>query len=156
MNKINWVKVMEDNRDAIEETIREAKKETYETMQGWHVDVEIDKNGKAWTGDLLSTGSQSMSSYNGETFIVCGIQSWEVDCNEQEDIKYDEKLNAEYLAQKDDEDGYEYAWEFMENKYPEIRKQWQQDAIDFEISEFDPRELLDRAIENERAYRQYE
>ena len=214
-NKINWSELMEANRDKIEETIREAKKETYGTMQGWHVDVEMDEDGEVWTSGLASQGSQSMSSYNGETFIVCYIESWEVDTNESEDIKHHEKLYAEYLAQKEDEDGevwtsglasqgsqsmsswegktyvicsieswnieidesedikyneklyaefqaqkedengYEYVYEFMREKYPDILQEWQNDAKDYELSEFDPSEYLDRAIEDEKEYSKY-
>jgi len=154
-NKINWVKVMEDNREKIEDAIKLAKEESYGTMQGWHVDVEMDESGEVWTSGLASQGSQSMSSFNGETFIVCHIESWEVDTNESEDIKYHKELYAEYLAQKEDEDGYEYAWEFMENKYPEIRKEWQNDAKQYELDEFDPSEYLDRAIEDEKEYSKY-
>lgn len=154
--KINWAKIMEDNREAIEEKILEAKKETNGTMQGWHVDVEINEKGEAWTSGPNSVGSQSMASWKGETFIVTHVNSWEVDTNEAEDIKYHEKLNAEFQAQQEDENGYEYEWEFMENKYPEIREQWRNDARDFELDEFDPREILDRVIEDEENFHRYD
>lgn len=153
--KINWVKIMEDNSETILEAIKLAKKESYNTMQGWHVDVEINEQGEVWTGGLASVGSQSMSSYNGETYIVCHIDSWEVDIDESEDIKHHEELNAEFQAQQEDENGYEYAWEFMENKYPDIRQEWVNDARDFEISEFDANYYLDLAIENEGNYNNY-
>ena len=154
-NKINWVKIMEDNRDKIEETIREAKKETYGTMQGWHVDVEMDEDGEVWTSGLASHGSQSMSGWEGKTYIVCSIESWNIELDEDEEIKHDEKLYAEYLAQKEDENGYEYAYEFMRKKYPDVLQEWQENAKDYELSEFDPSELLDRAIEDERVYHQF-
>jgi len=154
--KINWVKVMEDNSEAIVDTIKLAKEEAYGCMQGWHIDVEINEDGKVWTSGLNSHGSQSMSSWKGETLIVCHVNSWEVDTNEAEDIKYSPEIYAEYLAQQEAEDGYDSAWEFMENKYPEIRQQWQKDARNFEISEFDAGELLDRAIEGQRAYHQFD
>lgn len=155
-NKINWVEVMEDNSEAIVDAIKLAKGEAYGCMQGWHIDVEIDEDGKVWTGGLNSHGSQSMSSYKGETFIVCHVDSWEVDIDEAEDIKYSPDIYAEYLAQQEDDDGHDSAWEFMENKYPEIRQQWKNDARDFEISEFDAGELLDRAIEKQIAYHQFD
>ena len=154
--KINWVKVMEDNRDAIEETIKLAKEETFNTMQGWHVDIEIDENGKVWTTELFSHGSHSMSSHKGETFIVCRVNSWEIELDESEDIKHEEVLYPEFLAQKDDDDGYENASEFMQAKYPDILQEWVDNARDFEISEFDASELLDNAIEEQRAYHQFD
>lgn len=151
-NKINWAKIMEDNRDAIEEKIQQAKAETFETMQGWHVDIEIDESGDVWTTELFSHGSQSMSSYKGETFIVCSIGSWTVELDEAEEIKHDEKLYAEYLTQKDTDDGYYTTSEFMNAKYPDTLEEWVNDAKNFELSEFNPSEYLDRAIEDERAY----
>ena len=154
-NKINWVKIMEDNRDKIEETIREAKKETYGTMQGWHVDVEMDEDGEVWTSGLASQGSQSMSSWEGKTYVICSIESWNIEIDESEDIKYNEKLYAEFQAQKEDENGYEYVYEFMREKYPDILQEWQNDAKDYELSEFDPSEYLDRAMEDEKEYSKY-
>ena len=154
-NKINWVKIMEDNRDKIEETIREAKKETYGTMQGWHVDVEMDEDGEVWTRGLASQGSQSMSSWKGETYIICSIHSWEVELDEDEEIKHDEKLYVEFLAQKDTDDGSERAIDFMYAKYPEVLQEWQNDVKDYELSEFDPSEYLDRAIDDEKEYSKY-
>lgn len=155
MTKINWVKIMEDNRESIEDAIKLAKEETFNTMQGWHVDVEINQQGEVWTGGLASVGSQSMSSYKGETHIVTHISSWTVESNESEDIKYHEELYKEFQAQQEDENGYEYAWEFMENKYPDIRQEWNNDARDFEIDEFDAGEILDRVIEDEKEYSRY-
>ena len=149
-NKTNWVKIMEDNRDSIEETIREAKKETYGTMQGWHVDVEINEKGESWTTELFSSGSMTMSSWKGETFIVCSIQSWNADYYDIRDyIRYDKDLNDEYLVQKENEDGYDSEYEFIENIHPEKLDEWTEDEKEAELSEFDPSELLDRAIEEE-------
>jgi len=156
MSEINWVKVMEDNRDTIEETIREAKKEACGCMQGWHIDVEIDENGKSWTTELFSHGSQSMSSWKGETFIVCSIKSWEIELDESDEITHDEKLYPEFLSQKDDEDGYYSASDFMRTKYPDTLEKWRKDIGDFELSEFDPSELLDIAIENEENFHRYD
>jgi len=154
-NKINWVKVMEDNREAIEDAIKLAKAESYNTMQGWHVDVEINEQGEAWTGGLASQGSQSMSSYNGETFIVTHVESWQVEINELESIRNDKKLYSEYKAQMDNDDGYDSAWEFMKNVNPDIRQEWLENAKEFEIDEFDAGELLNRVIEDEREYSKY-
>jgi len=157
MLNINWVKVMEDNRDSIEETIKDAKSETYGTMQGWHVDVEINENGKSWTSELFSSGSQSMSSWKKETFIVCSIKSWDADYYDVRDyIRHDKELNDKYLAQKEDENGYDSEYEFVANVHPEKLEEWTKDEKEAELQEFDPSELLDIAIENERAYHQFD
>ena len=48
----------------------------------------------------------------------------------------------------------------MSENYPEILEQWEDENEEAEedwiMSEFDPSEILDQAIEDERAYRQYE
>jgi len=148
--KINWVKIMEDNRESIEETIREAKKETYNTMQGWHYDVEINEKGESWTSGPHSN-SQSMSSYKGETYIVCSLKSWSADYYDVRDyIRYDKELNDEFLVQKENEDGYDSEYEFIENIHPEKLDEWTEDEKEAELSEFDPSELLDRAIQEEK------
>ena len=155
-NKINWAEIMEQNRETIEETIQQAKRETFGTMQGWHVDIEINKKGESWTTELFSTGSQSMSSWKGETFIVTHINSWNIEIDELEEIKHDEKLYTEFLSQKEDDDGYYYAYEFMREKYPEVLQEWKNEIRDYEDSEFDAGEILDRVIEEYEAYRRYD
>lgn len=149
--KINWVKIMEDNRETIEEKIRQAKEETYNTMQGWHVDVEIDEDGKAWTSDLMSTGSQSISSWNGETFIICSISSWTVEPDIIECMK-NEGIYEEFSAQKDNEDGYYSEWDFLQAKYPGKIEEWEKAEKEWELQEFDSGEVLDRAIEEYQLY----
>lgn len=150
----NWVEIMEQNRDSIEKTIREAKKETYGTMQGWHVDVEINEKGESWTTELFSSGSQTMSSWNGETFIVCSIQSWDIDSEEmdlKQELKYHD--NKKYITEYEAQDEYSTPHEFMSELYPEVLKEiedeWIINAKDYELNEFDPSEILDRAIQEE-------
>ena len=160
-NNINWVKIMEDNREVIEEKIREAKEEAYKGMQGWHVDIEIDESGEAWITGLMSTGSQSISSWKEETFIVCSIKSWEVEFDDEEELRYsDEKIYAKFLTQKNNEDGHERAIDFMYAGYPELleelQKQWEDECKNWAISEFDASEILDRVIDDEGLFHQYD
>jgi len=162
--KIDWVKIMEENREAIEEKILQAKKETFETMSGWHVDVEMNEQGEVWTGDMMSTGSQSMSSYKGETFIITSVKSWRTECNldVEQEMKYNDnqKYFNEYKTQQEEDIINESAYDFMYENYPEILKQWEEEQEeaekDEEINELDTGEILDRAIEEERAYHQFD
>ena len=149
--KINWVKIMEDNRETIEEKILEAKREAFEAMQGWHIDVEIDEEGKVWTSDVMSTGSQSISSWNGETFIVCSISSWKVEPNIIECMKND-GIYEEFSSQEDNEDGFYAEWDFLQAKYPGKIEEWEKAEKDWELQEFDASEILDRAIEDQKMY----
>lgn len=157
MSKINWSKIMEDNKNKIIEKFIQAKRETKGCMQGWHVDIEMDETGDVWVTGLMSTGSQSMSSYKGETFIVGEVKSWEVELNESESIKYEEGINAEFEAQQEDENGYEYAYEFMAEKHPNILKEWEDNATEYEIDAFGDviDGFVDRKITEEKEYEKY-
>ena len=156
MSKINWSEIMEANRDSIIEKMVQAKKESQGCMSGWSVDVEIDENGECWVGGLLSQGSQSMSSWNGETFVVESVKSWDVEINEEEDIKSEPGIYAEYLAQREEDDGHEYAYQFMSDKYPEKIVEWVKVAIEYEIDAYaeEAYRILDRRIEEEKEYYQ--
>jgi len=148
----NWAEIMEVNRETIEETIRQAKQETYGCMQGWHVDVEINKKGESWTTDLFSSGSQTMSSWKGETYIVCSIKSWSLDYDLYEAVKWEKEIYNEYLSQKDNEDGEDDLYYFLEKFYPEKLEEYDENEKDAELSEFDPSEILDEAIKEENMY----
>jgi len=153
---MNWIEIIEASRERILDCAVQAKKDTYGTMQGWHVDVEMNKNGECWVTGLESSGSQSISSYKGETFIVMGVDSWEIDTDYEGMIKDNKDLYKEFLGQK--EEGYEYAYKFIQEKYPEIYKEWEDDTVDYEVDEF--REvanmLIDGRIENETEYETHE
>jgi hypothetical protein len=148
-NNINWVKIMEANRETIEETIKQAKRETFGTMQGWHVDIEINEKGEAWTTELFSTGSQSISSWKGETFIVCSIKSWEPELNFYESIIWEPEIEAEYEKQKNTDEGIYNLGNWLYSVHPEVIEEWENDEKEGELAEFDPSVLLDRAIEDE-------
>lgn len=153
MSRTNWAEIMEANREGIISKMVQAKKETEGTMQGWGVDVEINETGDCWVGGLISQGSQSMSSYKGETFIVTTVNSWEVDVNEEEAIKNEPKMLEEYLAQQNEEFGFEYAYQFMAEKYPEKVEEWRKETVQYEIDAYEEEadNLLDHLIEREVA-----
>ena len=65
-----WSELMEENKDDIMQNMVDAFKQAEGGMSGWHVGVEIDQAGNIWTTGILSQGSQSESSWKGETFIV--------------------------------------------------------------------------------------
>ena len=142
-NKINFLSIMETKREEIVEKIKQAKRKAEHVLQGWHVNVEIDEN-DVWVTGLMSCGSKSMSSYNGTSYVVASISTWQVEIQESELIK-DSEVYAEFEAQK--EDGYEYAWEFMQEKYPDILKNWKDEALEYEIDNMEADEILDEAIE---------
>lgn len=150
-SEIDWVKIMEDNRGKIEEALVQAKRETEGCMQGWHADVEIDEDGDVRITELFSCGSQTMSSWEGETFIVTGIETWTVDVDELEEIKYHPELLAEFEAAaglKLKQTDYSMVFDFLEKNHPTISTEWKYYAIERELSEYDAEEELDRIIED--------
>jgi hypothetical protein len=149
--KINWVKIMQDNRDKILEAFMQAKKETNGSMQGWHVDVEMDQDGNVWVTGLMSNG-QSISSWNGETFIVGSVDSWNIEIDEAQWIENEEELKQEFEEQKDSEFGYKYPWQFMKEKHPDILQEWREEAEEYEIDNFSEKAeyLLNQRIEDEK------
>jgi len=145
-SEIDWVKIMEDNRGKIEEALIQAKRETEGCMPGRYVDVEIDED-----GDVLITGLFSWLSWDGKTFIVTGIETWTVDVDELEEIKYHPELLAEFeavagieLKQAD----YYMVFDFLEKNHPTILTEWKHNAIERELSKYDAEEELDRIIED--------
>ena len=147
----NWSEIMEQNRDKIIEKIIEAKKETEGTMQGWGVDVEINQEGDVWTTGLMSQNSQTMSSWEGETKSITRVVSWNAEVNEEEAIKYDEKLYAEYLEQKEIREYSYFAYEFMRDYYHGTLREWEENEYDEEIDAYTEQaeEELDRIIYDE-------
>lgn len=143
-NKINWLPIMESKREEIELAIKQAKRDAEHTMQGWYVDVEIDEN-DVWAGGLKSQGSQSMSSWEGKSYVITSIKTWQVEIEESQIIENHKELYEEFEAQR--EDGFECAYEFMQEKYPEIREEWINEAREYEIDEFNAYDILEEAIE---------
>jgi hypothetical protein len=137
MSKTKWSEILEANSDKIIAAMVQAKRKAHHSMSGWHVDVEMDKSGEVWTGGLASCGSQSMSSWNGETFVIASIGTWVTEINEQDWIDNVPELNEEYEAQMEDEDGFEYAWEFMQEKHPETWSEWKNEGLENEIEMYE-------------------
>jgi hypothetical protein len=154
--RINWAKIIEENREKILEKMIEGKKEAYSSCQGWHLDVEMDAEGNVWTTDLLSHGSQSMSSWKGETLVVCSIGTWDVDLDHDDYVKNDELLSSEYEAAKaavEAEGGYLSAYDFVQETCPEKEAEWEQEERDWVIEAFemdDADRILDESIECEK------
>jgi hypothetical protein len=153
-----WSEILRDNSEAILNMMVQAKGETEGTMQGWHIDVEMNEKGEVWTTELFSVGSQSMSSWKGETFIVCSVQSWIAEVNESENIRHYKELFDEYLAQEEAEDGYDTEWEFMQEKHPDILEEWKKDMIEYEIEAYKEEAdyILDNIIEEQEQQEIYE
>lgn len=152
MKMIEWSKIIKANRAAIEDKIIEAYKQAEGYENSWHFDVEIDENGKVDIGGPLSQGSQSGESWNGETCIVASIKGWRAEVDFLENVNQDEKLKAEYEASD-----YNTAEDFMEEKYPELKAEWENDYMEAEIQAFADSidKLVDDAIEDQERNEAY-
>ena len=118
MKKTKWTEIMENHSDKIIEKMIQAKRESEGTMQGWSVGVEMDGDGDVWTTGLMSQGSQSASSFNGETYNVTAIQSWKAEYDEAEffTTEDDDTLEKEYKKYKEEEGSSVRT--FMLDKHP--------------------------------------
>jgi len=143
-----WSELMKENREKIADKMVEAFKEAEGGMSGWHVGVEMDQDGGVWTTGTLSQGTQSESSWKGETTIIDWIGTWNADYSTDE-LKDAEELKeqyAEYEQLRDDEEkGDEYPefdsfYDFLNDRYFELLQEVSsriiQDNKDFEISEY--------------------
>lgn len=74
-----WSEVIEQYRDIIGEKMMDAKRDTFNAMSGWHVAVEITKDGVVYCTELMSQNSFTRSSYEGSAYTVYKVQSWDVD-----------------------------------------------------------------------------
>ncbi len=149
---INWAKIMEENKEKIMEKIIECNtEEALGGLQGWHYDIEMDPQGDVWIAGPFSNG-QSMSSWKGETYVICSIRTWELEIDHAHwiDTAGDEEMKAKY-EKKRDEEGYD-AFSFLDEFYPEKIKEWEKEEVEW-LREDVYREaemLFDQAVENEK------
>lgn len=75
---------MEKNYEAIVEAMVQAYEMAEGGMSGWTYAVEMNQNGDVWASGPFSQGSQSQSSWLGETIIIKHIGSWDVEVESAE------------------------------------------------------------------------
>jgi len=148
MAKVKWSEIIRDNWDAIKEKAVEAyKRAAYCDLSGWHYDIEIDQNGDVSACGPLSQGSQSGESWNGDSYVVIRIKTWQPEnddymgCMANSDNNYGTSYIEEFEASD-----YDYDWEFMGEKYPDKVKEWLDDIVDAEVEAYE-RETIDSLIE---------
>jgi len=158
-----WSELMEENKDVIIEKMVEAFKEAEGGMSGWHNGVEMDQDGDVWTTGIMSQGSQSQSSWEGKTFIIDWIKTWNSEYDEYETLKNnlpecDDIYNAFEQFKVDEDDEYAYFRDFMREKYPEKLEQWDDETKQFEIDSYEEyaRDLLDDVIDRQKEQEKYE
>ena len=160
---MKWSKLMEENREVIVEKMVEAFKEAEGGMSGWSIGVEMDQDGDVWTTGLMSQGSQSESSWKGETTIIDNIGSWNLDYDEMELLKAKlpdfQDLYDEFEQHKIDEDD---EWislsSFMSERYPNTLNEWNDEMTSFEVDTFGDyaSEKLDNIIRMQKEHETYE
>jgi len=165
-----WSELMEENREAIVEKMVEAFKEAEGGMSGWQNGVEMDQDGEVWTTGIMSQGSQLESSFNGRTFIVDWIKTWEADYSTDE-LRDADELKEQYTeyektiedAEKNDEyPEFDSFFDFLNDRYFELYKEVDariiQDNKEFEISEYREyaNDKLDDIIKMQKDSEKYE
>ena len=107
LSKINNIRNQENISIFIDKEVYPTFKETFNNINfsGWRYDIETDLQ-EIWLTGALSQGSQSMSSWNGETFILCHIpmvqepnENWfnidDIDITQEEKERIESYLNIE-------------------------------------------------------------
>lgn len=155
-----WSEILEENKDDIMQKMVDAFKKAEAGMSGWHVGVEIDQAGNIWTTGILSQGSQSESSWKGETFIVDWISTWNVDYEEEnflDDADYAYLKEEFEQHKKDTDDEYLILREWMINNHSDILENWDRIAKEVEVDGYydNVQDKLDQIIENQKEYESY-
>ena len=165
-----WSELMEENRETIVEKMVDAFKEAESGMSGWHNGIEMDQDGDVWTTGIMSQGSQSESSFNGRTFIIDWIDTWEADYSTDE-LRDADELKAQYaeyekmIEDAEKNDAYpEFGsfFDFLNEKYFELYQEVNNRIIkgntEFEISEYweYAETKLDGIIKNQKYEESYE
>lgn len=96
-----WIKVIESKREEIIEALKEAIKKAHGQMQGRVISVEIDED-DVWVNGLMSQNSQSISSFNNESYVVHSVESWE--CENFHEDSSEEEIEEEIKFIIDDTD----------------------------------------------------
>ncbi len=143
LEKISKIKEFENISDFLDKEVYPTFKETFNNVNfsGWRYDIESDGE-EIWLTDALSQGSQSMSSWNGETFILANIpmiqepdSNWfdidDIEITNDERKKIAEKV-SDFLNEKigiDDLNNWVYASE-VENTFAELYSEKYQKLFD--------------------------
>ena len=154
-----WSELMQEKSELIVEKMVEAFKEAEGGMSGWHVGVEMDEDGDVWTTGIMSEGSQSESSWKGETTVIDWIKAWELEYDELDMLTFPENKEIQATfeqAKLDDEDLYFRDW--MSDNYPDKLKEWDKDARQCEIDSFEEYagDKLDDIIRMQKEHENYQ
>ena len=127
LEKINNIRNQENISDFLDKEIYPTFKETFYNINfsGWRYDIETDGQ-EIWLTGALSQGSQSMESWNGETFRLAHIKmveepeaNWfnidDIDIAQEEKEKIASYLNIEV----DELNDWSYACE-VESTFSEL------------------------------------
>ena len=164
-----WSELMEENKDLIVEKMVDTFKEAEGGMSGWQIGVEMDQSGDVWTTGIMSQGSQSQSSWEGKTFVIDWIKTWEADYS-TDDLIYDSELKDQYTeyeqlitdAHKNDEyPEFNSFCDFLNDHYFELYREVSdrltQTYKQFEIDEYweVANNNLEDIIEKQKEYETY-
>jgi hypothetical protein len=122
----NWSELIEKNREKLEAAIRDAQMEALGIASGCFIAIELGKDGEIYMSGIMTPGSFSMDSYTGKTIVIYRAYGWEPELNYIDWLANDGQKVQEFLAQQ--EEGHEWAYDFMKEKYPEILAHWEKMA----------------------------
>lgn len=116
----NWAEVISENSDNILVVMESAQRsawESYELGTGWEFSVELYEDGSTVIAQL-GQGSQSQSSYNGESIYIASYRCEKLYC-EDEEVSYGDLIDtniegSDFVAQLEDQ--LEYLRELQEQE----------------------------------------
>jgi len=157
-DETNWKKVLEDNRDAIEEKMVDLYRECEGTNQNVHKGLAIEPSGKLYTWTYVGNYSEPESTWNGTDLCITTFSAWDwTDCVQDLDslaLDYagDQKKTLKMRIKEEKEKHMLGAttYEILINEFPSIFQTIKEIAIDEEINAYSEgvSALLDEIIRN--------
>jgi len=144
-----FLKWIEEKREEVGEKIQEAHKQARGLASGRHYAVELYKDGDILVNGSFSSGEQTISSWEGESYVIACLKSWDVDnVDYEEELKgFDEKLYCEFLSSEYRREGrIEGAYRFLYENRPEVLEEIENNIAEYIIDDYDCDTDIEQAI----------
>jgi len=160
-NKVNWIKVLEDNEEKIIDALKQAYKQAI-GGNSWEECVDIDPNGKICVY-TIGNNSTSMDVWKGEVIEIARFGWWEPDVDGEDVVQFlkgEDKLQdfAQWLVNEEYIDPDELnnessiskeAW-LLEKWNQKLWDQYMEEFKDWLMDEFYPGYYFNEAIEGQK------
>jgi hypothetical protein len=141
-----FLELIKEKRDEIDDKIKEAYKKANSLQSGMFYTVEVYEDGDVQINGAFTSGTITMSSYEGRSYVIKKLNGWEVDGldYEQELLQSDEKLYAEFLSSDYKREG---AYSFLYNKHSKKLEEIESLCTECLVDEYDSYTDIEQAIQ---------